>query len=161
MLDIPANMPPLRSKYFGEMDYSPESVYHFEDGIPGFEDQTEFVFLDQPHTQPLVFMQSLKDPALCFIAVPTSVAHAGYRPNLSSENREGLGLDPLSDPQIGRDILCLALVTVTEGSAPTVNLASPIVLNLLNQKGLQAIQEAPEYSFRHPLVAQEGALSCS
>lgn len=154
-------MPPLRTKYFGELDYASESVFHFEDGIPGFEDQTEFVFIDQPRTHPLVFMQSLKRPGLCFIAVPTSVAQAGYQPKLSAEHRETLGLPPFADLQIGRDILCLALVTVVEGSGPTVNLASPIVLNLFNQKGLQAIQEAPEYSFRHPLVAQEGTLSCS
>jgi flagellar assembly factor FliW len=154
-------MPAMRSKYFGELNYSSESVFRFEDGIPGFEDQTEFVFLDQPHTNPLVFMQSLHDPGLCFVAVPASVALSGYQPRLSLEDLERLGLSTGDEPQMGRDILCLALATVTEGADPTVNLASPIVLNLLNRKGLQAIQDSPEFSLRHPLLPREEALPCS
>ena len=52
------------SKYFGELDYSTEAVFQFPEGIPGFEDQTAFVFLEQSQTHPLVFMQSLVHPGL-------------------------------------------------------------------------------------------------
>ena len=143
------------SQYFGELDYSPDAVFQFPEGIPAFEDQTGFVFLDQPQTHPLVFMQSLGNPGLCFIAVPVLVADPTYRPDLSPEDLALLGLSPEPPPQIGSDILCLALVTVSKGADPTVNLASPIVLNLRNRKGLQAILPSSGYSVRQPLLARE------
>jgi flagellar assembly factor FliW len=52
-------------------------------------------------------------------------------------------------------------VTVSEQADPTVNLASPIVLNLRNRKGVQAIQPSAGYSVRHPLLAQEDLVPCS
>jgi flagellar assembly factor FliW len=151
----------LQSKYFGELDYAPEAVFGFPCGIPAFEEQTEFVFLDQPHTAPLVFMQSLHDSGLCFITIPVTVAVHGYRLELASEDLAVLDLAAHRQPEIGKDVLCLALLTVSEGEAATANLAAPIVLNLHNRKGIQAFQDRPEYSLRHPLPAQEDLVACS
>ena len=154
-------MPRLLSKYFGELEYSPEAAFQFAAGIPGFEDQTAFVFLDQPHNHPLVFMQSLSQPDLCFIAVPVFVADPRYKVNLSPEDRESLKLSSPLDPRIGVDVLCLALVTVREDADPTVNMASPIVLNLENRMGIQSIQERSPYSMQHPLSPPSEAPPCS
>jgi flagellar assembly factor FliW len=154
-------MPRLASQYFGELDYSAADAIQFPEGIPAFEDQTGFVFLDQPQTHPLVFMQSLGNPGLCFITVPVFVADPGYRLDLGPEDLVALDLAPGLAPQIGSDILCLALVTVSEGADPTVNLASPIVLNLRNRKGIQVILPASGYSLRQPLLAWEGLVPCS
>jgi len=154
-------MPRLLSKYFGELEYSPEAAFQFAAGIPGFEDQTAFVFLDQPHNHPLVFMQSLSQPDLCFIAVPVFVADPRYKVNLSPEDRESLKLSSPLDLRIGVDVLCLALVTVREDADPTVNMASPIVLNLENRMGIQSIQERSPYSMQHPLSPPSEAPPCS
>src|SRR3982074_2883741 len=105
-------MPQLVSKYFGELAFSPEAVFQFPAGIPAFEDQSAFVFLEQQHTDPLVFMQSLGDPGLCFITVPVSVADPAYRLDLALEDLATLGLATERTPKIGAEILCLALVTV-------------------------------------------------
>jgi len=153
-------MPRLPSKYFGELEYSREAVFQFVAGIPGFEEQTAFVFLEQPKNNPLVFMQSLAQPDLCFIAVPVFVADPGYRLRLSPEDRQLLELPASLEPQIGADVMYLALVTVSEGAGPTVNLASPIVLNLKNRKGVQSIQEGSEYSMQHPLSPPEEKPPC-
>ena len=149
------------SKYFGELDYSSEAVFHFPEGIPAFEEQTSFVFLEQSQTHPLVFMQSLVNPGLCFIAVPGLVADPTYHPDLSPEDLALLGLPPQPSPQTRSDILCLTLVTLSEHADPTVNLASPIVLNLRNHKGVQAILPSSGYSLQHPLPAQEDLVPCS
>ncbi len=119
-----------------------------------------FVFLEQPQTDPLVFMQSLDDPGLCFIAVSVFVADRAYELTLSDEDRLALGLSSGEEPAVGKQIFCLALVTTAEGSAPTVNLAAPIVLNTANARGCQSVQGCTGYSFQHPLGAEE-PLSCS
>jgi len=154
-------MPRLVSKYFGELNYSTEAVFQFAEGIPAFEDQTAFVFLEQPQTHPLVFMQSLVNPGLCFITVPVLVADPAYRPDLSPEDLALLELPPEPPPRAGSDILCLSMVTVSEQADPTVNLASPIVLNLRNRKGVQAILPSSGYSLRQPLLPREDLVPCS
>jgi flagellar assembly factor FliW len=154
-------MPRLVSQYFGELDYSPEAVFQFPEGIPAFEDQTAFVFLEQARAHPLVFMQSLDNPGLCFITVPVFVVDTGYHLDPAPEDLASLELAPELAPQIGLEILCLALVTVSKGADPTVNLLSPIVLNLRNRKGRQVIQPSAGYSIRHPLLAREDLVACS
>jgi flagellar assembly factor FliW len=154
-------MPRLVSQYFGELDYSTEAVFQFPEGVPAFEDQIAFVYLEQPQSHPLVFMQSLGNPGLCFITVPVFVVDAGYRLDLAPEDFASLELAPELAPQIGPDILCLALVTVSNGADPTVNLLSPIVLNLRNRRGRQVIQPSAGYSIRHPLLAREDLVPCS
>jgi len=154
-------MPQLDSKYFGKLEFSPDAVFQFRCGIPAYEDQAAFVFLQQPQANPLVFMQSLSDPDLCFITVPVSVADPVYRLELGPEDLTALGLSHDRAPVIGSDVLCLALVTVTEDSDPTVNLAAPIVLNLKNQQGIQGIQTPSGYSYRRLLPGQEALVTCS
>jgi len=154
-------MPRLLTKYFGELDYSPDSVFDFPSGIPAFEEEHDFVFLDKPNTTPLLFMQSLHSPDLCFVAVPVFVACPNYRLSLSAEDRRSLQLAPERPPRIGEDILCLALVTLAEGFDPTVNLASPIVLNLRNRNGIQLIPEWSDYSIRQSLHPVGGMIPCS
>ena len=148
-------MPRLTSRYFGELDYSPEAAFEFPWGIPAFEDRTAFVYVEQPQNKPLVFMQSLDDPSLCFITVPVFVPDPAYQLRLSAEDPQD------RPPKIGEDVLCLALVTVVEGADPTANLASPIVLNLRTRQGIQAIQPESEYSYRHPLLSREDVTPCS
>jgi flagellar assembly factor FliW len=106
-------------------------------------------------------MQSLVNPGLCFITVPVRVADPAYRPDLSPEDLALLDLPSEPPPQAGSDILCLTMVTVSEQADPTVNLASPIVLNLRNRKGVQAILPSSGYSLRQPLLAREELVPCS
>ena len=155
-------MPRLQTSCFGEMEYSSESVFHFPSGLPGFEGEQSFVFLEQPHTAPLLFMHSLSNSELCFILLPILVADPQYRLVLASEDMAELGLREGCEPRIGEDILCGALVCAgTEESPATVNLLAPIVVNLKAKIGLQVIQTQSGYSHRHPLFAQEELAPCS
>ena len=154
-------MPKLSTVYFQELEYSNEAIFDFPAGLPGFEDQIAFLFIEQPQTRPLVFMQSLLNPALCFLALPVLGVDPEYRLNLSSEDLAALGLDSGSTPRIGAEISCFVLLTVTEDAAPTVNLMSPIVINLKSRKGIQAIPASSDYPLRHPLVLEKETAPCS
>jgi flagellar assembly factor FliW len=154
-------MPKLATVYFNELEYCEDAVFEFPGGIPGFESQTEFLFIEQPHTHPLVYMQSLKNSGLCFLALPVFTVDPGYRLALSADEASALGLTPGETPEIGKQIGCMVLITLCENADPTVNLMSPVVLNLKTRKGIQAIQAASEYSLRHPLSLEKEAVSCS
>jgi flagellar assembly factor FliW len=164
-------MPSFNSKDFGKIDYEPGSVLEFSNGIPGFEQRKRFLALTFPHTQPLVFLQSLEDAELCFITLPVLSIDRDYRLTVSEEDLESIGLParkhqkigprigPKIGPKIGEDVACLAIVTVERNRNPTANLLAPVVINLKNLKAVQAIAPESNYSHRHALVAE--AVACS
>ena len=147
----------IQTKCFGEMSYSQDSVFEFPNGLPGFDDERLFVFLSQPATHPLMFMQSLARSSVCFILLPILAVDPNYRLSLSPEELEVLRLSTARQPRIGTEVLCAAMVcTAGENRpGPTINLLSPIVLNLQDRIGIQAIQTLSGYSHRHPLLARD------
>jgi len=151
----------IATKYFGQLGYSEDSVVEFPDGIPGFEDQRGFLVVQQPPTKPLVFLQSLTTPELCFIAVPVQAACPSYRLSISPEDLEALGLPTAMQPSIGRDVLCLTIISIAEDASITANLLAPLVINLQTRRGRQPIMLESDYSHRHPLDAPSGAAVCS
>lgn len=148
-------MPLLITKKLGEVEYTDDSVFRFPAGLPGFEDQQSFVFLRKPDTEPLIFMQSMSEPELCFILLPILVADPDYRLGVSAEDAEELGLPSDRQPIIGKDVLCGALVCAAENVTPTVNLMAPIVVNFKDRIGRQIIRSESGYSHQVPLVARE------
>lgn len=154
-------MPTLTTRYFDQLEYSDDAPFRFAAGIPGFEDHTRFLFIQQPHTNPLVFMQSLHDPAVCFIGLPAKAVDPDYSLELSPEEGVTLGL-PYSDvPQASPELFSMVLLTLAENTAPVANLMSPIVLNPSTHRGIQAIQLGSSYSLRHPLALESQAAACS
>jgi flagellar assembly factor FliW len=151
----------MPTRFFGSVDYEPDSVFHFPSGIPGFEDQRDFVFLQVPQSEPLMFLQSLASRSLCFVLLPILVADPHYRLNLTPEELFELGLPDDREPAIGEDILCAALICVAQGEVPTGNLMAPVVVNLKKNIGAQVIHGDSGYSHRQPILFEENALSCS
>jgi flagellar assembly factor FliW len=156
-------MPRLQTTYFGELDYADDSIFHFPHGLPGFESEQSFIFLRQPHTEPLMFMQSLNNAQLCFILLPILVADPHYHVDLEPEQIGELKLASDTKPRIGEDILCAAILASGDGESAetTVNLMAPVVVNLKERVGMQVIQTNSPYSHRHPLFAPPEMATCS
>lgn len=152
-------MPSVQTKYFGTLSYEPDAPLEFPQGLPGFEDRRRFLALSFADTQPLVFLQSLEDPGLCFITLPVLAIDPRYQLRLDGEDGELIGLAAGHAPRIGDDVLCLAVVSIRE-SGPTANLLAPVVVNLSNRKAVQAVDAEPGYSHQHALIPQEAPV-CS
>jgi flagellar assembly factor FliW len=158
---VTTQTPPQRcdTRYFGPVDYDEQSVMLFPDGIPAFEQEQRFLALRQPINEPLVFLQSLANPNLCFATLPALSACPGYQLSMAPEDLDALGLEAGRQPAIGRDVLCLAILSLEENAPPTVNLLAPIVVNLHTLCGRQAIQTDSPYSHREVLPLREAACS--
>ena len=150
-------MPRIQTKCFGEVEYSPDAVFEFPAGMPGFEGEHDFVFLERPGAYPLMFMQSVSSPEVCFILLPVLAADPNYRLSLAEEDLAALRLPAGRQPRIGKDVLCAVLVCAggEERPDPTANLLAPILVNLKRQIGIQAIQTQSAYSYRYPLISQD------
>lgn len=147
-------MPMLSSRNFGPVEYQEESVFEFPAGLPGFEEERRFVPIEHAASRPIMFLQSLSRPSVCFITLPVRAVEREFSLALSAEDLRRLELSEKRQPAIGAEVLCLAIVSVAEGKMPTANLLAPVVVNLKTRRGLQAIQVESSYSHQHPLLAE-------
>jgi len=147
------------TKYLGKISFEPGSELEFPCGLPGFECRKRFLAVTFPASEPLIYLQSLEDPDLCFITMPLLAVDPRYRLNVSKEDLNRLGLRPASQPRIGEDILCLTVLSMRE-AGPTANLLAPIVVNLRNRRAVQAIGPDGGYSHQYELIPAEASV-CS
>jgi len=144
-------MTEVETRFFGCMDCSRAAVLQFPDGIPGFESERQLVAIRQPETAPLVFLQSLTSPDVCFTAVPVQAACPDYQLNMEADDITALDLPAGRTPVIGEDVLCLTLLTISEDGSVTANLLAPIVVNIATSVARQPVLVDTDYSHRHPV----------
>lgn len=82
-------MPTTATRLFGALEYEESWVVSFPFGLPGFEQETRFVLLERPVWSPIVFLQSLHRPALCFLAAPVAVLDPNYCLRVTRETSNG------------------------------------------------------------------------
>jgi flagellar assembly factor FliW len=151
----------FETKYFGSIAYASESVIDFPLGLPGFEQERRFVVIEQAINKPIVFLQSLSRPELCFITLPVGRILPDYQGYLSAEELRSLGLQDDVQPAPNGKTLWLGIVALSEEGPATINLLSPIVIHWTARLAVQAIQADLDYSHRHPLFAASPEAPCS
>ena len=152
-------MPVMQTKNFGAISYQADSEVEFPRGLPGFDHRRRFVALRFVESDPLVYLQSLEDPALCFITMPVLAVDPRYQLTVSPEDLGQIGLTPARQPKIGEDVFCLTVLSIRE-TGPTANLLAPIVINLKTRRAVQAIAPGGDYSLQYELMPEESP-ACS
>ena len=145
-------MPQAQTKQFGTIEYREEETVEFPLGLPAFEEERKFLTIERPETHPLVFLQSLSHADLCFVTLPLLLVDPVYQLAVSAEDLRVLGLTALLpngvQPEIGRDVRALAIMSVTN-SRPSANLLAPVLINISSpspRNGVQAIRLDAQYS---------------
>lgn len=138
----------IHNKYFGTIDYMPEEIIHFSDGLFGFEDQKDFLplpFTDDD-SDTIICLQSLKEESLCFILVNPFRFFPDYAPQITDTDLRLLGSPDDSD------ISYYAIAIIRDQlSESTINLKAPIAVNFQTRDARQIILDHPAYTFRHAL----------
>ena len=141
-------MPHIATAHFGLVEYEPDSLIEFPAGLPAFETERAFLPIRQPQHEPLVFLQSLSNSALAFLAIAVENILTDYRIDLSDEEADALG-----GPGSAGEFDILALITIAPSGEVTANLQAPIIIHRLRRRAVQSVQSNPAYSCRHPLGA--------
>lgn len=143
----------VKTLRFGEIEATEDHIIHFDEGIPAFEEETEFVIIIPDVEAPYAFLQSTKTQELAFLMARPFVFFPDYEFVLDDTVEAHL------DIKDEKDVEVFTLVTVPDGdfSKMTANLLAPIVINNENRKGQQYVLEKTKYTTRHPLfAAKEG-----
>jgi flagellar assembly factor FliW len=121
-----------------------ENVFTFSEGILGFEDIKEYVFLLNEKVAPFMFMQALNGSNISFVCVETFLIKPDYSIKLPEANVELLELES------PKEALILSLVTVNANMKLfTANLMSPIIINMAKSKGQQFIPDSSIYPVKY------------
>jgi flagellar assembly factor FliW len=144
-------MAQILTRQFGLFEYDPETALEFPAGLPGFETERRFVLIERPNLAPILFLQSLDSPDLCFPAAPVKAIDPHYELVITPEDLRPLG------PNLPESLVCLAMLSAPENGPLTANLLAPVVIDQGTRRAVQAVRMDSRYSHRHPLTPAETA----
>lgn len=131
----------IATKYFGEMEIDPSKQIQFVNGLPGFNDETEFVLLDMPNAPLFQVLQSVKTDYVAFITANPHVLYPDYAFRLDGNIIEQL------DIKSEEEVVTLSIITLKKPfEKSTMNLKAPIVINSREKLGKQYILNTDKYS---------------
>ena len=145
-------MTEIETKHLGRIPVDEGLAIEFPVGLPAFESERRFVAIDHPRTSPLVLLQSMCTPALCFLALPVLTVDPGYQLRMSVEDLQILGLEESNGVSSGGGLTVLALVVIGADATVTANLMSPVVINRQNRRAVQAVRYDDAYAHNHAVA---------
>ena len=134
----------IQTKFFGEIDIEENKILNFKHGIPGFENQKEFVILDIEGNEYLKCLQSTEDKDINFLITSPWNYYTDYEIELSKQEIEELDITDEKDTMIYN------VVTVRDNKI-TTNLVAPIIINVINNRAKQIILSNTKYNIRQEI----------
>lgn len=123
----------ILTRDFGEVEISKEDIITFDEKIYGFEEYSDFIMLyDDDFNGEYVWLQSTEEPSLCFIVANPALI-SNYNPDFKAAAEKALGK--------GKYEYWLMMVVAENIKDSTVNLKSPVIINLDTKKAMQLILE--------------------
>jgi len=148
-----------KTRFHGQVSFRPQDVLELSAGLFGFAGETQFLLLGVPSSRPIVFLQSIRSPKLCFISLPVQIIDSNYTLSMTSADLHLMGYSKSSPPRLGEDVLCLALLTIRGKEITTANLMAPIVIDIRAHRGMQALMKGA-HSHQHPFLVEESQFTC-
>nr|WP_106783726.1 flagellar assembly protein FliW [Lysinibacillus timonensis] len=139
----------IENDYLGEVEVNSSNIIIFEHGIPGFEEEKEFVILSIEEQSAFQMLQSLKTKSLAFIITDPGYVVPNYIFDLDEATVHSLEIKE------EREVAVFTIVSLKETIADsTTNLKAPIVINKSNKKAKQVILDNDEYTIRHRIGSE-------
>lgn len=135
----------IETRDFGSMEVSEEQIIEFPNGIYAFEEARRFAFIELEKGHYPAWLQCIDSIKPCFIVFDPWLICKDYEITLNSGEQAMLEVDGKTNLQV----LCIARVP-EDFKETTVNLKSPIVINMDTKKAMQVILPR-NYPYRQPI----------
>ncbi|AFJ63737.1 flagellar assembly protein FliW [Bacillus amyloliquefaciens] len=134
----------IKTKYHGEIRIDEGQIISFENGLPGFNDETQFVVLPLSEDSPFLALQSVKQEHIAFIVASPFIFFKGYEFDIDQATLELLHIEDIEDVEV------MAILTLEEPfENTTANLKAPIIVNKKEMKAKQIILHDASYETKH------------
>lgn len=136
---------------FGMIDIDEQKIINFPMGIPGFEEDREFVMI--PYEAPFVFLQSVTSSDLAFMMINPFDFFKDYEIPIDDEDLNQLQI------YAKEDLVTFSLLTVRDNDVKktTANLLAPIIINKKTHAAKQLILKNTQYTTHHELVQTQAS----
>lgn len=139
---------------FGEIEIDENKIIRFQQGIPGFEEEKEFVVvLNEDQDNPFHFLQSVTNPELSFVIINPFEMFSDYDLLVPE-----IAIDILKIEKEEDVIIYTIVVIPEEMEKMTTNLVGPIIINVEQRLGKQVILDDERYSTKHFIFNQDSNL---
>ncbi|MED5049417.1 flagellar assembly protein FliW [Bacillus siamensis] len=134
----------IKTKYHGEIRIDEGQIISFENGLPGFNEETQFVVLPLSEDSPFLALQSVKQEHIAFIVASPFIFFKGYEFDIDQSTLELLHIEDIEDVEV------MAILTLEEPfENTTANLKAPIIVNKKEMKAKQIILHDASYETKH------------
>lgn len=130
---------------FGEIEYKDEDVIYFNNGIPAFEAEHQFIIIGNEEKNPFAFLQSIMTKDLVLTITDPFTFYHDYEFELDEQTKEKLEIDDV------KNVVVWNILSIPEEfQKATINLKAPIIINIANKKGKQIILKE-DFPIKAPL----------
>ena len=139
----------LVTDYRGEVEYTEDDIIEFVDPMYGFDEKTKFLLIGNVEPGlPFHWLQSLEDETLTFVITDPFLFVDSYDFDLDDFTVEQLKIEAVED------LMVYTTVIIPENVEDiSVNLKSPIVLNVKERKAKQVILKE-EFEYKHKIFVK-------
>jgi flagellar assembly factor fliW len=138
----------IKTKALGTVTIEENQIITLAEGFYGFNNYHRFALLDAQQ-KPFIWIQSLDDADLAFIAIDPFIFRPDYELDIDDTLLKPLGIESPSD------VLVFALVTIpSNGAAITANLQGPLIINKKNKHAMQLVLGGEKWKTKHDIVAE-------
>jgi len=139
----------IQSTILGQVEASESEILAFENGLPGFENEKNFILLSIEGNEVYQILQSINSKEVGFVTANPYLFISDYTFEVDESTVEALNIES------EEEIIVLSIVTVKEPfNASTVNLKAPVIINTKSKKAKQCILENADYPIRYTIDAQ-------
>ncbi len=136
----------ILTAHFGEVEIDTDNILHFEQGLPGLDEDRRFALLSNEDSRPISWLQSLDRREIALPTIDPFVVCPDYSFDISPDDVDALDIKEIKDVYV----LCI-MVIPSNPSAMTVNLSAPVIVNVRNKKARQIILDDRRYRMRVPV----------
>jgi flagellar assembly factor FliW len=136
----------IQTDYRGEVEYSKEDIITIEDSLYGFEDKKEFILIGNVEPElPFHWLQSIEDENVTFVITDPFLFVEKYDFEIDDHTVDQLKIE---SPE---DLMIYTMAIIPESVEDiTINLKSPLVLNIKERKAKQIILNE-DYPYKYEI----------
>ena len=145
----------IQTKFHGELEIETIPQWTFPNGLPGFEDEKQFVLLPIQGNISFQVLQSVTTANIALIVSNPYTIVSDYSFEIDEPTLELLKI------KAQEDVMILSVMTLKQPfESSTINLQAPLVFNINNYTAKQMILNDTTYNLRHTIgqLAEKGAL---
>lgn len=139
----------VQTTRFGDVEYTPEDVLEFKEGLLGFLQLRKFVILDDPNDEIFAWLQSCESPDIAFPVLEPEIFASEMPITIPKPEYESLGLKS-SD---GTKLFCIITIPA-DPTQMTANMKAPILINTKARIARQCVLQDNSLAIREPVFAR-------